>query len=247
MSEDTARDISVIGEPRSLLSAIVELARDPAMDVEKLQALMAMQERMEVRQAEAEFNAALARVSSKIPHVPRNGRIPLPRKDGTVQNVPFSRWEDMDRIIRPFLSEEGFTLSFTTQPRPAEGGGLIITGTLRHRLGHSMEASMPLPLDTGPGRNNLQANGSTLAYGKRYCSEMLVNIVREGEDNDGAGGNDPIDAESVKRLNDLIMETKSNFDQFVKFMGVKGLPEILTKDYATAVNALLAKKAKVAT
>jgi hypothetical protein len=27
--------------------------------------------------------------------------------------------------------------------------------------------------------------GSTLSYGKRYTAEMLLNIVREGDDKDG--------------------------------------------------------------
>jgi hypothetical protein len=44
---------------------------------------------------------------------------------------------------------------------------------------------MVLQLDTGPGRNQNQAMGSTLSYGKRYTAEMLLNIVREGEDTDG--------------------------------------------------------------
>jgi len=235
---ETGREIATAEGPRSLLSAIVELARDPNMDVAKLDALMQMQERMERRQAEIAFTRALAEFPTI--RVKKNGRVDL----GAKGSYAFARWEDIDKIIGPLLHEHGFRLTFDSQPRPGDGGGLIITGTLLHRDGHSRSASMPLPLDSGQGRNNLQANGSTLSYGKRYCAEMLLNIVREGEDNDGAGSTEPIDAESVKRLNDLIVETKSDFNGFLKFMGVKGLPEIMQKDYATAVNALLAKRAR---
>ena len=72
--------------------------------------------------------------------------------------------------------------------RQADGGGLIITGWLVHDNGHRVSASLPLPIDTGPGRNNVQAMGSTLSYGKRYTAEMLLNIVREGDDDDGKRG-----------------------------------------------------------
>jgi hypothetical protein len=50
---------------------------------------------------------------------------------------------------------------------------------------------MQLPIDSygsGTGRNELQARGGTLAYGKRYTAEMLLNIVREGDDTDGQSG-----------------------------------------------------------
>lgn len=58
--------VVVAEEPRSLLAAIVQLASNPAVDVQKLDALLNMQERMERRQAEVEFNQALGRLSMKM-------------------------------------------------------------------------------------------------------------------------------------------------------------------------------------
>ena len=182
----------VISEgPGALLGAIVQMAKDPAVDVTKLQALLQMQERMEVRQAEIEFGRALARLPPM--HVKKSGMIDLTSKEDRAANrqrkpVPFAKWEDIARLIEPMLEAEGFRLMFDSQPRQGDGGGLIVTGTLLHRDGHSKTASMPLALDTGPGRNNLQAMGSSLSYGKRYCTEMLLNIVREGDDDDGMRG-----------------------------------------------------------
>ncbi len=123
--------------------------------------------------------------------------------------------------------------------------GVIVTGTLRHKAGHSETASIgPLPLDTSGGKNNLQGAGSTFSYGKRYTATMLLNLTFEGEDDDGVkGGTQLIDDESVKRLSDLIMETKSDFNRFLKFMEVDGLPEIEVKDFPKAVNMLLQKRA----
>ena len=196
---------SVTQEPGSLLAAIVAASRDPAVDVVKLQALMDMQERLEQRDAKREFIAAYARLSAKLPRVKKNGTIELGANKGS---IPFARWEDMDKIIRPLMAAEGFTLSFDSNPRTEAGGGLVVTGELMHRDGHSRTASMPLPLDTGPGRNNLQAQGSTLSYGRRYVAEMLLNIVREGADDDGAGseGMALISDEQKTELQDLMKE-----------------------------------------
>lgn len=190
-------------QPATLLGAIINASRDPTIDVAKLQALMTMQERLEDRQAERSFIGAYARLSGKLPRVKKNGTIDLKEKG----SIPFAKWEDMDKIIRPLMAAEGFSLSFNSAPRTEQGGGLVVTGELMHQDGHSRTAQMPLPLDTGPGRNNLQALGSTLSYGKRYVAEMLLNIVREGADDDGKADNlGMITEEQKATITELMLE-----------------------------------------
>jgi hypothetical protein len=43
-------------------------------------------------------------------------------------------------------------------------------------------------LDSSGGKNNIQGMGSSFSYGKRYTTTALLNIVTEGEDDDGARG-----------------------------------------------------------
>lgn len=174
--------VATVPAPAQVLTAVLEMARDSSLDIAKLQMLLEMQQKMEARQAEIEFSRSLARLSAVMPQVPKNGRVSLGEGKGS---YPFTKWEDMDKVIRPLMAEEGFVLSFDSIPHEK---GVMITGTLLHRDGHYRTASMVLQLDTGPGRNNNQAMGSTLSYGKRYTAEMLLNIVREGNDNDGQGG-----------------------------------------------------------
>jgi ERF superfamily len=224
------------GPAVTVMGAIISLAQDPSVDVTKLDALLKMQERMEARQAEISFSRALAELPSI--RVKKNGTVDLGPGKGS---YPFARWEDIDRIVAPLLKEAGFRLAFNSEARPGDGGGLIVHGTLLHRDGHSMKASMPLALDTGPGRNNLQAQGSTLSYGKRYCAEMLLNIVREGEDTDGVMS-DPITEDDIADLTRMLAETKSNVDRFLTFMGVTAIPDIQQKDLAKAKNAIARKR-----
>ena len=99
---------------------IVALAKDPAVDVTKLDAILKMQERLEVRQAEREFTAAFARLAGKLPRVKKNGTITLITKEGVNKgSIPFARWEDMDKMIRPLLVDEGFAddVQFLERPR----------------------------------------------------------------------------------------------------------------------------------
>ena len=234
---DEAQPPAPVIEERSLLSAIVDVARDPKLDVAKLDALLKMQAELEKRQAERAAIEAFAEMSAAMPRVTKKGAIDL----GRGKPIPFAKWEDMDKVIRPLLAKHGFTLSFDSE---AIEGGLLVRGELMHRGGHVRRASMPLPFDTGPGRNQLQARGSTLAYGKRYCAEMLLNIVREGDDDDGTkGGTRFATDDEVAELQTLIKETGTNEERFCNTLNVAHLGELPVTSVAVAKNMLLAKKA----
>lgn len=223
-----------------MLNIVARAAADPNVNVDKMQSLLTLQRELLADQAKAEFNSAFSRLSGKMPRVKKNGRVELGAGKGS---YPFSKWEDIDRIIRPLMESEGFALSFNSSPRSADGGGLVITGELLHRDGHSKIASMPLPLDTGPGRNNLQATGSTMSYGRRYVAEMLLNIVREGDDDDGQRWDaEMISDEECAELSRGLTETKSDLAAFLRFMGVTAIPEIQKKDLARARNAIEQKR-----
>jgi hypothetical protein len=222
---------------QSLLSAIVHVARDPQLDVAKLEALMRMQFEVEKRQADREAIEAFSRLSATLPRVKKDGVIDL----GSKGKIAFTRWEDIDKVIRPLLSAEGFTLSFDTSTVEK---GTIITAHLMHRSGHTRTASTPpLPLDTGPGRNQIQAMGSTISYGKRYAAEMALNIVREGEDDDGIKGAMRFATEEeVAELQALIKDTGTDEKRFCNTLNVASLDELPSPSVVIALNMLNAKK-----
>ena len=241
-----ATAVSVPKEPVSaagqLLNIISAASRDSAVDVSKLTALLDLQERVLAKEAKAAFNAALGRLSSGLPRVQRNGTVDLGTGKG---GYKFATWEDMDTILRPRMAREGFTLSFNTKQR--DGGGALIYGTLLHVDGHEHTVEIALPLDAGAGRNNLQAMGSTLSYGKRYCADMLFNIVRTDEDDDGVrGGQSFISAEQVADILALIASTESDTDKLLAALktGARRLEDVQEKDFARVKVALQVKQAR---
>jgi hypothetical protein len=233
--------------PGALLSAIVQLAKDPHVDVAKLGALLEMQARMEGRQAEQQFNEALHRLTLEMPRIKKNGSIEYKGKEA----FKFATWEDIDTAIRPLLQREGFSLSFDTAPRQGDGGGIIVTGTLSHIAGHKRTASIPVPLDTSGGKNNIQGYGSALAYGRRYTSTALLNIVTEGADDDGVrGGVRFITPDQIEELGALMKRAGRQEGPFLDrlFGGtVHSIEEIEAGAFVVVKNALnmvLAQQAK---
>ncbi len=174
-----------------VLGAIMQLAANPQIDVDRIDKLIQMHERMEDRQAMREFNEAFVRMQAMLPRVKRDGTLEYPKDKNKPQGEKyfvskFAKWETIHGAIMPVLTEHGFGLSFRIRPRQGDGGGLGVSAVLRHNGGHVEEGEpFPVPLDTSGGKNNLQAYGSSLSYGKKYAAFAALNIATEGDDDDG--------------------------------------------------------------
>lgn len=243
----TKHDAAIVEREPTALEVISRAASDPAVNVDKLSALLAMKERLDVREAEMAFNRAMASIASKMPVIRKNGAIDF---GGGKKAIKFAKFEDIDREVRPILSEAGLSISFSSKPMPQ---GVLMICRLSHVLGHSQSSEMQMPADQGPGRNGLQAIGSARQYAKRYLYCDMLNIVCEDQDDDGhKGGGTFINDAQIANIEDILAEisTKDTAEQikakFMKYMRVKSISDIYARDYKAAIEALEAKRREVA-
>ena len=168
--------------PATAIIAVIErAAANPDVDIDKMERLLAMQERILARNAEAAFNADLAQMQNELPVIDEAGAIR--GRDGRVQST-FAKFEDINEAVKPILRQYGFAVSFRTA---FEDGAVLVTGVLTHRQGHRETSSVRLPADASGNKNTVQGWGSSISYGKRYTMNALLNITSRGEDNDGQG------------------------------------------------------------
>lgn len=234
------KNLPSIPTPANFLAVISQAAMDPNVDPAKMHGLLDVQERMMNKQAELDFNADYARLQADLPRITKDAKI---IHKGNLIGT-YATYEKIDEIIRPLLIKHGFGLRYNTEPT---GDKVIITATLSHRGGHSITDKIPLGIDASGAKNNVQGVGSTIAYGKRYLVGMLLNLVFEGEDDDGAkSGYQPITDEQASILKDLIRETNTDVQRFLSMMvsGVNSVDEIALSDYNRVYNALMAKKSQ---
>lgn len=241
---------AVIG-PSERFAAIMKLAADPNIDVGKITALIELDRGMQRDQAKREFDLAFAELSATLPRITKKGEVKYPENKNQpngpmVKAFNYAKFEDILELVQPLLNLHRFQIAFDTEPH--SDGKITVIGFLRHAAGHEISAKFgPLMLDTSGGKNNIQAVGSTFSYGKRYCLTALLNLVFEGEDDDGVrGGTIMIDAASVKTLSDMIMATSDDekpikLDGFLKFMQVETLADIQVVDYPKAQNMLMSR------
>lgn len=215
----------------SMLNFVAMALRDPSIEVSKLEALLRMQRDIVAEDAKSLFNQAFGRLQPRLPRIKKNGEVEYKNKQGQLEKAfKFARFEDIMTSIAPLLEEEGFSIGFNTAPRPGDGGGLIVTCILRHRAGHSTDTSIPVPLDSSGGKNSLQGYGSSLSYGKRYAMTAALNLVTEGEDDDGGRGGarfiTPEQAEELRAMCKDVGRVEGTFLQRLFAGNVRSFDEI---------------------
>jgi hypothetical protein len=226
-----------VQEGAALIQMIERVALNPNADIDKLERLLNMQERVMGQRAKAAYTAALAEMQPDLPVIKERGGIK--DRHGNVQST-YALWEDINEAIKPVLAKHGFALSFRTG---RQDDRIIVTGILSHRDGHSEETTMQLPIDGSGSKNAVQSVGSSTSYGKRYTASALLNLTSRGEDDDGkkGGASSPISDEQVSQLLSLIVDTNSDIPRFCAYFKVEKIEDLPADKFDRAIAALNAK------
>ena len=236
-----------------MIESLTALASNPDVDVEKMSRIMDLQERMMDKDAEMQFNKAMAKMQAVMPVIKKDGSVEYAADKNDpnskmVKAFDYASFENIMKIVKPILSEHGFAITFDSDERQTQGGGAVIKALLLHEAGHSKTTSFAAALDSSGGKNNIQAMGSTFSYGKRYCVTALLNIITEGEDDDGnkAFLEAPIDDAQFEEIQRLITETDTDTARFCGHLKITSLRDMPQRMYAKAAHDLKAKAKKIA-
>ena len=157
---------------------------DAANKVAVIERLWAMQKDAEDRQAEREFGIAKVALAMEMPTIQKTRMIEFVEKaSGKLRQTPYADRVAIEAALDPLCKKHGFSKEYSTDTLNGQACQVL---TVRHVAGHKEVFKSPyMPLDTGPGRNNLQAAGSTSEYGKRYALIGAFNIIGVDRDDDG--------------------------------------------------------------
>lgn len=215
--------------PMALLSHAVT----NGASMEMIERLMALQERMEARQARKDFDAAIADAKAEIEPVVRNAKGHNDKK--------YADFAAIARAVDPVISKYGLSYRFRT----SQADRINVTCILSHKSGHSEETTLSGMPDTSGSKNAIQSIGSTLTYLQRYSLVQALGLAAANDD-DGAGADsNAISDEQADAIAKLAAEVGADVPKFLTYMKVERIQNISAKNYQRAIDALrLKQKAK---
>lgn len=172
------RELPAVPQAASLVQALAIAAADPRTDMDKMERLFAMHERIVAREAEAAFNDAMAKTQAEIQPIVNNAI-----NDHT--HSGYAKMEQIDRGITPIHTKFGLSISYDTETKndadPIPDGLLRTIAIVSHSAGHSRRYHIDLPTDEAGSqgkvnKTGVQARGSSNAYARRYLKLMVFNL-----------------------------------------------------------------------
>jgi hypothetical protein len=166
----------------SLVDVIARAARDPNVDIDKMERLLQMQERVEARNAEMAFNQALNAAQGEMRPIAANASNPQTRSR-------YATFDKLDRVLRPIYTEKGFSLSFDEADSPKPDHVRVVC-YVSHIAGHTRTYHRDMPADGkgakgGDVMTKTHAAGAAGSYGARYLLKGIFNVAVGEDDDDG--------------------------------------------------------------
>ncbi len=218
-----------IGEEGTLLQVIANAARDPNCDVEKMEHLLKMHERMEDRQHERAYNKAMSRAQSQMEMVSQDASNPQ-------TSSKYASYAALDKALRPIYVKAGFALSFDTADGAPENY-VRVTCRVSHKDGHCDHPHIDMPADGkgakgGSVMTKTHATMSAITYGRRGLLKMIFNIAEGKADDDGnaagdtAGNNGMITQEQVDDLTQTAETLGVDQERLCRFFEISSLEAV---------------------
>lgn len=161
---------------------MLQMAVSQNADLDKLEKLMALQERWEANEARKAFTKALSEFKSQGVVIGKDKHVSFNTSKGKTEYNHATLGNVCD-IIGKSLSEFGLSYRWSTEQ---EEGKIKVTCVLMHVLGHSESVSLQSGADDSGGKNSIQAIGSTVSYLQRYTLLAITGTATQEQDNDGA-------------------------------------------------------------
>ena len=214
---------------------LLEMAVAQGADLDRLERLMALQERWEAGEAKKAFDEAHSAFKGEAVEIIKRKQVDFTNKAGGRTQYKHAELADVVDALAPALSKHGFSWKWTPKQTPE---WLEITCTLTHKDGHSESVTLGAAPDASGGKNSIQAIISAKTYLERHKLKAIAGVAEKGEDDDGAGAAPhPLEvwagrAALAQTLEELGLVSK---DGAAHFRGAGNVDAY--KDFAAAVQA----------
>lgn len=161
-----------------MVSMIERIALDPSADLDKLERMLAMKERMDAQNAKVAFAHALSAARAEMPPIVKDATVDFTSQKGRT-HYKHETLAGIAKTIDPILSQNGLSYRFRTDQAD---GRVVVTCIVSHQDGYSEETSLSGSPDQSGNKNNFQAVGSAVTYLQRYTLKAALGLSAEIDD-----------------------------------------------------------------
>lgn len=168
-------------------SYLLQMAVQQGADLDKLERLMALQERWEANEARKAYTLAMNEFKATPIEILKRKLVGYKTKQGGVVGYSHAELSDVTEAIGPAMAKHQLSYRWNV----AQANGLItVECIVTHSLGHSEKISMSAPPDTSGQKNAIQQTASAVTYLQRYTLLAITGMSTKGMDDDGDGAGD---------------------------------------------------------
>lgn len=174
---------AVAPDPDAWVALVERAARDPSVDIAKLQQLLSLRAQEEARRAERAYRTAMSHAQAALDPVRADCRNDQTRSK-------YASLGAIDAEVRPVMARYGLSLSFNTATSNRPDCVRVLC-MVSHEAGHTETFSIDMPADgLGPKGQPIMSKthsvGSAVSYGRRYLISMVFSLSVD-KDDDGNG------------------------------------------------------------
>lgn len=229
------------------IELILQSAVQGGADVDTLRELVALKKEVDAMNAEKAFNEAFSKFQSACPIIPKTKEGAKIRGEVAYKYAPL---EAIEPLIKNPLADNG--LSYTWESKLLDEGKVrATTCILTHANGHKKTATFESGIDAGTSMmNNIQKQGSTVTYGERYSLIMVLGLIVQDEDDDGAAAGETskvelVTGEQFKTLKDMTGGTGTELTkELLKAYDIEGLDLLPADSWSQCIERIKKWRAK---
>ena len=193
------------------MSILARAVADGA-DLDKIERLMALQEKYERREAEKAFVHALAAFKKNPPEIIKNKKVEYETKSGDKISYKHATLDRVTTLIGGALGDHGLSARWRTVQAD---GKIRVTCILQHEMGHAEETTLEGPPDDSGMKNPVQRISSTVTFLERYTLLAATGMATR-DDADGITFGDAEDMVANLQSAATVEELQDRFNKAYK-------------------------------
>ena len=222
----------------AMIAMIDRASRDPSVDMDKFERLIAIRNQIIESEKEAAFNDAMSDAQREMSPISADAY-------NSQTKSKYATYAQLDLALRPIYTKHGFALSFDEgeSPKPDHVRVLCYVTCKGFKRVYKKDMSADgKGAKGGDVMTKTHASGAAQSYGQRYILKGVFNVAVGEDDNDGNAEPETIGPGQLKELEQLITDVGADKTRFLAFLKVASLDKILVRSYETAKAALESKR-----